>query len=231
MRDAWEPAEGRPLATGDSVSWLICGPILNNSVTANGRARMVYHWKVKIVMVGDVSVGKTSLVKRYTLDIFDEKYIMTVGAKVTSKEVDFKPRAASDLFKASMVIWDVMGAQGVKELLQEAYFYNANGVLAVCDLTRRETLAGLAGWIQAVQNIAGSIPCILLANKADLKGRTLVSDPELQAFGTQYNLPYLKTSAKTGENIPVAFDWLLRAIYEKGLAKEPGKAVEVPGAS
>ncbi len=192
---------------------------------------MVYHWKVKIVMVGDVAVGKTSLIRRYVLDIFDEKYVMTVGAKVTSREVDFKPRGSQETYKVNMVIWDVMGAQGVKELLQEAYFFHADGVLAVCDLTRQETLKGLGAWLRSVQNIAGAVPCIVLANKADLRGKLLVSDLDLQTFSNQFNFPYLKTSARTGENIPVAFDWLLRAIHEKNMAKGTEPDLEVASAA
>lgn len=184
--------------------------------TAPGsRVRMVVNWKVKVCLVGDVGVGKTSLIKRYVNDSFEDRYLMTMGAKVVSKDLDFHPPGGVEERRVSMLIWDVMGAKGVKDLLQEAYFYKASGILAVCDLTRSETLESLRDWIASVEAIAGSVSCIVLANKVDLKGKLAVQDAEIHRLCGTINAPYLKTSAKTGENVEVAFSWLVRSMFEK----------------
>ncbi|MCX6658706.1 MAG: GTP-binding protein, partial [Euryarchaeota archaeon] len=97
--------------------------------------------KVKVCFIGDAGVGKTSLIKRYVLDVFDDRYIATIGTKVTKKIVDVDGQA-----KVMMLVWDIMGQKGFRELLREAYFFGAHGAIAVCDLTNKETLEELRYW-------------------------------------------------------------------------------------
>ncbi len=190
-------------------------------------AGMVEKWKVKVCKCGDSAVGKTSLIRRFVLDQFDDRYIITLGAKVVSKEFDFNPPGAAEGLRASLQIWDIMGAKGFRELLQDAYFYNTQGVLAVCDLTRPETLESLKIWVSSVGDVAGRVPCLVLANKVDLKEKLALPDDKIQRFCESINVPYLKTSAKTGENVEIAFRSLVGSIYERshyavGSAPRPG---------
>src|SRR3972149_6589742 len=92
------------------------------------------HVKAKICLVGDVAVGKTSLIKRFVHDQFEDRYISTLGAKVSKKEIVIQGNGAA--VDVDMTIWDIMGEKGFRELLKEAYFHGAQGVLAVCDVTR-----------------------------------------------------------------------------------------------
>ncbi len=176
---------------------------------------MVTEWKVKVCLVGDEAVGKTSLIRRFVLDQFVDRYVITVGAKVVSKEFRFSPPGGGEEISVSMLIWDIMGQRGVEELLKEAYFYNAKGVLAVCDLTRPETLKNLKDWLSSVRSVTGPVPCIVLANKVDLKEKVAISDANLKDVCEGMNTPYLKTSARTGENVEVAFNWLIRGVHER----------------
>src|SRR5437870_2058230 len=97
--------------------------------------------KVKICLVGEGAVGKTCLIRRFIQDQFDDRYISTLGAKVSKKEIKVDgPNGGMDV---DMTIWDIMGEKGFRELLKEAYFHGAQGVLAVCDVTRKETLDDL----------------------------------------------------------------------------------------
>ncbi len=181
---------------------------------------MVVGWKVKVCLMGDEAVGKTSLIRRFVLDQFDDRYVVTIGAKVVSKEFNFSPPGGGEELEVSMLIWDIMGAKGFRELLQEAYFRNAKGILAVCDLTRPETLKNLRDWISSVNTVAGPVPCLVLANKVDLKGNLAIPDAKLQDACRRLNTSYLKTSARTGEGVEAAFNALLRSIYERTM--EPG---------
>src|SRR6059036_2452902 len=103
--------------------------------------------KLKVCLVGDSGVGKSSLIRRYVLDLFDDIYLQTLGAKVTKKSLVLPVFQKGPLVEVVMTIWDVMGNAGFQELLKQSYFYGCQGVLAVADVTDRTTLEGLDGWI------------------------------------------------------------------------------------
>ena len=79
-----------------------------------------------------------------------------------------------------------MGQKGFRELLQQAYFYGAQGVIAVCDSTRQETFNELDHWIESTYDVAGRIPVVVLGNKADLSDQIQVSEEDLQDYASQY---------------------------------------------
>ena len=124
--------------------------------------------KAKVCLVGENAVGKTSLVRRYVLDQFDDRYITTLGAQVMKKEVRLEDPKLGGPMIVDLTTWDVMGQPSFRELLREAYFSGAQGILAVVDLTRRETLDNLPPWIEAVVRTVGPVPLVVAANKADL---------------------------------------------------------------
>src|SRR5256712_2100301 len=122
---------------------------------AQGRTMDVRRMKMKVCLVGEAAVGKTSLIRRFVLDDFDDKYIQTLGTKVSKKELQVPRPKGNDPLKVDMTIWDIMGQKGFRELLKEAYFYAARGILAVCEVTRPPTFADLAHWIEGVSSVTG----------------------------------------------------------------------------
>ena len=173
--------------------------------------------KVKICLVGEGAVGKTCLIRRFIHDQFDDRYISTLGAKVSKKEITVQ--GAGGPVDVDMTIWDIMGEKGFRELLKEAYFHGAQGVLAVCDLTRKETLTDLDEWVAAVVKVTGKVPIEFLANKADLTDEATFTRDELEAAAKPHDAPCLFTSAKTGENVENAFAELAKMITGKALAQ------------
>ncbi len=168
--------------------------------------------KLKICLVGDVGVGKTSLIRRFVMDVFDDKYIATIGTKVTKKEMDFKdPRTGEDL-RILLLVWDIMGQPSFREVLREAYFYGAEGALAVCDLTSKESLGELRYWVKAMTSTTGEIPIVFLGNKCDLKDDVRVTTQDLEVFAMKQGSPAMLTSAKTGYNVESAFRALVDMI-------------------
>jgi len=171
--------------------------------------------KVKICLVGEGAVGKTCLIRRFIHDQFDDKYISTLGAKVSKKEVSLtNPNGQGDV-EVDMTVWDIMGEKGFRELLKEAYFHGAQGILAVCDVTRRDTLIELPEWVSAVNKVAGAIPMAILANKVDLTEQRVVTDEELSKAAESYKAPWLRTSAKSGENVEAGFQKLAWLVASK----------------
>lgn len=170
----------------------------------------------KICLVGDPAVGKTSLMKRFVLDTYDDSYIMTIGAKVMKKEVDILNRGKNT--HVTLMVWDVMGQKHFK-IIESVTFLHVKGGIITCDLTRKATFDNLEYWIKALTNISGEIPLILLANKLDLADSIEVTEEMLKEFSSKHNVPYLMTSAKTGDNVENAFMTLAESCLE-GAANE-----------
>lgn len=171
--------------------------------------------KVKICFIGDAGVGKTSLIKRYVLDVFDDRYIATIGTKVTKKVIETKDSKTGEPVRVMMLVWDIMGQKGFRELLREAYFFGAHGAIAVCDVTNRETLDELRYWIKALTDVAGDVPIVFVGNKADLENGAVLHEEDLKALADKYNAPEFMTSAKIGENVETIFKTLAEKIVSK----------------
>ncbi len=168
--------------------------------------------KLKICMAGEGAVGKTSLIRRYVLDQYDDRYIATLGTKITKKSVTVANPMGSDQLQADVILWDIMGTSTVRELLKEAYYHGAQGILAVADLTRRDTLIALDEWARSIRSVAGDIPTYGVVNKADLEKDRALPAAEVEAFFKQRAWPWSYTSAKTGAGVDETFVGLVKHV-------------------
>ncbi len=175
-------------------------------------------YKVKVCLVGEKAVGKTSLIRRYVLNMFDDRYITTIGTKVSKKEVSLYHPERDVQARMDMTVWDIMGEKGFRELLKDAYFYGANGVLAVADLTRRKTLDELDDWVDGVMRVCGRVPAVIAVNKSDLLNQAQFDEKQVDQFAKAFDSQYLYTSAKTGQNVETAFRLLGEKILGEILA-------------
>ena len=169
--------------------------------------------KLKVCLIGEESVGKTSLIHRFVSGAFDESYIRTLGAVVSKKTVELGDVRGGP-FHVDLMILDIMGKRTFLQLFRDAYFNGARGILAVFDVTRRASLQGLTPWIDGVRESVGPIPVYALGNKVDIRDRREVTAEEAQGVLRPYECPILYTSAKTGENVEEAFHGLTKAIVE-----------------
>jgi small GTP-binding protein len=168
--------------------------------------------KAKVCLVGDQGVGKTSLIRRFVLNEYDDRYISTVGTKVSKKQMWITFPERTDAIEVDLQVWDIMGEPFFRGALRDAYFAGAQGVLAVCDLTRPETLDGVLAWVDLADPVAKDAAWYVVANKADLKGDARIGDAEFRRITDVLHCDYLPTSAKTGENVPEAFAALTKGI-------------------
>ena len=183
-----------------------------------------YQLKSKICLVGERGVGKSSLIRRYVLDQFDDKYVRTLGAKVEKKTMRIEVPERHAQVDINMAIWDIIGHVGFRQLLGDSFFNGAQGILAVADLTRRETLPVLTGWVEAVESIAGKVPVVLVANKADLTAQAQFGVADLEEMADTFGCTYVLTSAKNGQNVEDAF---LRLATHIAKARVPGNQAPV----
>ena len=174
--------------------------------------------KAKVCLLGEPRVGKTSLIRKFVLNEFDERYLTTVGTNVTKKVVQVPIPQADLLVDLDMVIWDIMGQRDYRDLLADRYFEGAQGLLAVADVTQPETLEALFDWIDRADRVASQIPVVLAMNKADLVPLTEEAERAARALADAFNGDYLVTSAKTGANVEKAFLRLATMIVAREIA-------------
>ena len=154
----------------------------------------------KICMVGVYGTGKTCLVQQFVHSIFSVKYLSTVGVKIDKKQVSI---GGEDI---TLMLWDLEGRDGTRDV-SASYVRGAHGIIYVADGTRPETVQQLGDLRKLVVNEIGETPSVVALNKADLKDEwKLSSSDESSAGGPDAHR--LKTSAKTGEGVEAAFQWL-----------------------
>ncbi len=176
----------------------------------------------KICLVGDSAVGKTSLIRRFVFDEFEDRYISTLGAKVTKREM-LLPFPEHELeVDVKLLIFDIIGEKGFRRLLRDAYFQGGDGLMAVCDVTRGETLDSLDDWIDSAYGVTGKVPLHVMANKSDLKDDIVVSEREINQVSRAFNSPYDFTSAKTGENVEKVFEQIAEKLVNRAVAHRYG---------
>jgi small GTP-binding protein len=135
--------------------------------------------------------------------------------------VNVKHPETGKSYEFTLMIWDIMGQKGVRELLQEAYFSGCAAAIGVCDITRKETLEDLDNWRKSIVKASGEIPIIFLGNKADMKDKAVFSkeaikkvlfryveelgDSKLRLVLSRAKEPVILTSAKSGMGVEEAF--------------------------
>ena len=168
--------------------------------------------KLKVGLIGDAAVGKTSLIRKFVLDQFDDKYAKTIGAKVSKKEIHLALPKGRHM-RVDMMIWDVMGERNIAELYLQAHFKGMQGILAVADVTRADTLKSIDEWTASVREVAGEVPVYVLVNKIDLEDEFDMELADVSKYSRGLGSPFTFTSAKTGKNVEKAFielaDWIL----------------------
>lgn len=163
---------------------------------------------IKILLVGEAAVGKTSLVQRFIQNRFQANYKLTVGVDILTKDVEYGPDE-----KVKLSIWDIGGQQRF-DFIRDTFYKGAHGVLLVFDLTREATYTGAKKRLSDIRQRVGNISFALIGNKEDLlqdTGRFIDSDDAKQFAESEGGI-YIETSAKTGVNVENAFRELTRRI-------------------
>ncbi len=175
---------------------------------------MMKNMKAKICLLGNGSVGKTSIIGRYVKNTFSENYLPTIGIRTSKKNVIVNSPESQQDINLDFIIWDIMGQVSFRKILHSAYLTGAKGAVMVCDLTRRETLEDLDYWIYSLLEEWQLVPMIFVANKNDLNDSAEIKARELESLASTYDSPFFTTSAKSGDNIEDIFQTLGKEIIK-----------------
>lgn len=156
----------------------------------------------KICLLGDFAVGKSSLMRRFVYDRFDDKYLSTIGVKVSRKTI-MTPKG-SDVAELNMMIWDLAGSEEFTPI-RASYFGGAAGAVLVCDLTRTETLDHLEAYVNDFYRVRPNTKIVIAANKVDLSDQLLLDSQAVADVAGRLNAPYFMTSAKVGDDVDTMF--------------------------
>ena len=180
---------------------------------ANTLSKQLNLIDLKIILLGDSAVGKT-IIGRYINNTFKENYSCTIQAEKKMKIINEDENTSLRLN-----IWDTMGQEKYKSVTRQ-YYHDSDGAFIVFDLTSRESFDNIKNWINDLKSYGSEdTNIIILGNKSDEKNKREISEEEIK---NQLNNDYiyLDVSAKTGNNISLAFDKLKKLIMEYLKIKE-----------
>ena len=159
--------------------------------------------KCKVVLLGKSGVGKTSIISRYTTNVFKESLMTTPGANFITKKVNF-PKANKTI---KFEIWDTAGQERYRSLAK-VFYNNASACILVYDITNKDTFNDIVNyWIPELKENAPKDTILALAgNKSDLYLEEQVNDNEGKNLAKNINAIYLRTSAKLNSSIDELFN-------------------------
>lgn len=184
--------------------------------------RELFDYMFKVLLLGDAGVGKTSLMWRFSEDVFNKTYISTIG-------IDFKLRTIEVQGKrVRLQVWDTAGQERF-HAISVSYYRTAVGIMLVYDITRRHSFENIAKWLRNIDEHAKEdVIKLLIGNKCDLHGPRTVKREEGEKLAEEYDMSFFETSAKENESIEEAFECIAKEVMEKFLPEWGKKEQEKP---
>ena len=173
-----------------------------------------YDYLFKLLLIGNSSVGKSSLLVRFVDDVWEENFVPTIGVDFKLKTLDVNGK------KVKLQIWDTAGQERFKNITA-SYYRGGNGVLVVYDITDRDSFTNLTSWlIEIEKNANKNVFKLLIGNKNDLESERKVTTEEGKEFADSNGMKFIETSAKTADKVYEAFELLTKEIIKNNLNKD-----------
>ena len=177
----------------------------------------------KILLIGDSGVGKTSVILRYTKNVFHEEFLNSIGVDFKSKDLNIDGR------KVKLQIWDTAGQERFRTITT-SYYRGAHAIVIVFDLTKRQTYEHVQKWMNDINRFAKeNVLKLIIGNKSDLTNEIQVSYEEVRALASQMKATYFSVSAKKNENINEFFEAATKIFLIKNnfYIEENNKAIKL----
>ena len=175
-----------------------------------------YDYLFKLLLIGNSSVGKSSLLFRFVENVWDDSFVPTIGVDFKLKTLEVNGK------KVKLQIWDTAGQERFKNITA-SYYRGGNGVLVVYDITERESFDNLTSWlIEIEKNANKNVYKLLIGNKCDLEDKRKVTYQEGKDFAESNGMKFIETSAKDNTKVQEAFELLTSEIMKSAVNKDKG---------
>ena len=168
-----------------------------------------YEYLIKILIVGDSTVGKTNFIKKYVENKFNESYFASTGIDLITTSIKIEGKS----FKIQ--IWDTAGQEKYRAMTKNL-FLKTQGIVIIFDISNETSFINLKSWMNDIkEECSADIPMILVGNKLDLEDKRVIDKERAMEFAKNEKLEYIETSSKTGENINKALSLIIEKIYRR----------------
>ena len=167
-----------------------------------------YDERIRIMLLGDSNVGKTSILKRYCKNQFSESYISSVGIDFETKYIKVDEKTIN------LQIWDTAGQERYK-VISKNYYNKSDGFIIVYDITNKSSFDSIVNWVEDIKELASNDnKNIILGNKCDLESERKINKEEGDNLAKKYNCQFFEVSAQNGKNIDKIFLCLVQNILQ-----------------
>ncbi|KAM5164396.1 ras-related protein Rab-23 [Mantella aurantiaca] len=156
---------------------------------------------IKVVVVGNGAVGKSSMIQRYCKGIFTKDYKKTIGVDFLERQIQINDE------DVRLMLWDTAGQEEF-DAITKAYYRGAQACVLVFSTTDRESFEAVPSWREKVMAEVGDIPTVLVQNKIDLLDDTVIKNEEAEALAKRLKLRFYRTSVKEDLNVTEVFKYL-----------------------
>lgn len=163
---------------------------------------------VKVLVVGDGAVGKSSLIQRYCKGIYTDAYKKTIGVDFLERQIQVQ---ATDL---RLMIWDTAGQEEF-DAITKSYYRDAEACVVAFSTTDRTSFEAVESWIAKVEAECGPIPMVLIQNKIDLVEQAVMTREESEELAKKVALKFYRTSVQENYNVNEVFTYLCELFLER----------------
>ena len=194
---------------------------VSNQNISNDENNLKFTYQFKIILLGSIAVGKTAILSRYITNEFNENHNPTIQVNYR-----VKIESVNNETHAKLNIWDTCGNEKFRAITRQ-YYKDAQGIILVYDISKRETFESLDSWIEDIKNCAPANTVVALTgNKSDLADKREVSYKEGKDKADEYGYLFNEVSAKNGDNILLIFANLSEAMMEQ-LNKDKSESLAI----
>ncbi|KAJ8248177.1 hypothetical protein GJAV_G00239190 [Gymnothorax javanicus] len=174
---------------------------------------------IKVVVVGNGAVGKSSMIQRYCKGIFTRDYKKTIGVDFLERQIVVNDE------DVRLMLWDTAGQEEF-DAITKAYYRGAQACVLVFSTTDRDSFEAIISWREKVEAEVGDIPTVLVQNKIDLLDDTVIKNEEAEGLAKKLKLRFYRTSVKEDLNVNEVFKYLADK-YLQRLKQQTAEETEV----